>query len=489
MYTSQALIGGSQKQPRGKMLGGSGSLNDMVYARGYPADYELWAAVADDNWSWPNVLEYFKKSEHLSDERILKEPALLANHGLGGPIEVSGLTESTFDVDRFLEAFEELGFKIVKDMTSIDEIGAGRFSHTIKQGRRASSLTCMLNEAATRSNLYVLKSATVASVLIANSTAYGVRVLINNDEFHFYANKEVILSAGTFNTPKILLLSGIGPKEHLEKFKINVVQDLPGVGDNLHDHVMVLNFLEADNGTCYTNEATGYFDIIRYLYNRSGPLGLSNSMGAYLSLNQLRPNVPDFAFYPTCLPVNLGFHNGCTSVLGFNDNICSKLADLNKNRELIIVATVLLKPKSRGKVTLQSTDPLVDPLIFSGTFKNLEDLERFPEVIEKVRSLANTKYFKKKRARYVEIDVKACDGLKEQERVRCKARAVAMSAWHAVGTVAMGSVLDARLRVRGVTRLRVADASIMPTVVRANTNAPVIMIAQQAAAFIQQDYF
>lgn len=489
LHTSQALIGGSQKQPRGKMLGGSGSLNDMVYARGFPADYEHWAAVADHNWNWTNVLQYFKNSEHLSDERILKEPALLENHGRDGPIEVSGLIESTFDVDRFLDAFRELGFKMVKDMTSIEEIGAGRFSHTIKQGRRASSLTGMLNEAAAaRSNLFVLKSATVSSVLIANSAAYGVRVLINNEELHFYANKEVILSAGTFNTPKILMLSGIGPKEHLNNFKINVVQDLAGVGDNLHDHVMVLNFLAADNGTCYTNEATAYMNVIRYLHDRSGPLGLSNSMGAYLSLNQLRPNVPDFAFYPSCLPINVGFHDDCISILGLNDDICSQLTALNENHELIIVATVLLKPMSRGKVRLQSTDPLINPLIYTGTFKNAEDLERFPEVIDRVRSFANTKYFTKKRARYVEIAVKECDGLEGKERVRCVTRATAMSAWHAVGTAAMGSVLDARLRVRGVRRLRVADASVMPTVVRANTNAPVIMIAQQAAAFIQQDH-
>lgn len=487
-YSSQALIGGSQKQPRGKMLGGSGSLNDMVYARGYPADYEHWAAVADDKWNWTNVLEYFKKSEHLSDERILEDPALLANHGLGGPIEVSGLNESTFDIDRFLDAFKELGFKIVKDMTSTDEIGAGRFSHTIKQGRRASSLTGMLNEAATKSNLHVLKNANVASVLIANSTAYGVRVFVNNKELHFYANKEVILSAGTFNTPKILMLSGIGPKEHLQNFNISVVQDLPSVGDNLQDHVMVLNFLAADNGTCYTDEATAYMNVIRYLHDRSGPLALSNSMGAYLSLDSSRPNVPDFAFYPTCMPVNVGFQDKCTSVLGIKDDICSKLAALNKDHELIVVATALLKPKSRGKVRLRSTDHRVNPLIYSGTFENPEDLERFPEALQQVRLFANTTYLRSKRARFVEIDVDECEGLAETELVRCKARATAMAAWHAAGTAALGAALDARLRVRGVARLRVADASAMPAVVRANTNAPVVMIAEQAAAFIRQNH-
>lgn len=492
-YSSQALIGGSQKQPRGKMLGGTGSLNDMVYARGFPADYEEWAAIlADDTWNWTNVLEYFKKSEHLTDERILKEPALLVNHGFDGPIEVSGLTESPFDIDRFLDAFEELGFKIVKDMTSTDEIGAGRFSHTIKQGRRASSLTGMLNEAATRGNLHILKNATVTSVLIANSTAYGVRALINNKELHFYANKEVILSAGTFNTPKILMLSGIGPKEHLQNFNIKVVQDLPGVGDNLHDHVMVLHFLAADNGTCYTDEATGYMDVIRYLHDRSGPLALANSMGAYLSLNRSRPNVPDFAFYPSCMPVNVEFRDQCVSVLGLNEDICSKLGALNEERELIVVAAVLLKPKSRGKVRLRSADPLVYPLIYSGTFENPEDLEGFPEAERWVRAFANTSYFRSKRARFVELDVAGCGGRAGAGRARCWARATALPAWHAAGAAAAGStgsVLDARLRVRRVARLRVADASAMPALVRANTNAPVVMIAQQAATFIQHDYW
>lgn len=487
-YSSQALIDGSQKQPRGKMLGGSGSLNDMVYARGFPVDYEHWAALSDDNWNWTNVLEYFKKSEHLSDERILEVPALLENHGHDGPIEVSGFIESSYDIDRFLDAFKELGFKMVKDMVSVNEIGAGRFSHTIKQGRRASSLTGMLNEAAARTNLHVLKNATVASVLIANKTAYGVRVFKNKQEFHFHANKEIILSAGTFNTPKILFLSGIGPKEHLQEFNINVVHDLPGVGDNLHDHVMVLNYLAADNGTCYSDEATSSMNVIRYLHDRSGPLALSNSMGAYLSLNRLQPNVPDFAFYPSCMPIKAGFDDACTSMLGLNDDICSKLVALNENHELITVATVLLKPKSRGKVRLRSTDPFDNPLIYSGTFGNPKDLEGFPKAIEWVRAFVNTTYFRSKRARYVEFEIEACDGLEEVEKEVCKARAMAMSAWHAVGTAAMGSVLDARLRVRGVARLRVADASVMPAVVRGNTNAPVVMIAEQAATFIQLDH-
>lgn len=486
--SSQALSGGSQHQPRGKMLGGSGSINDMVYARGFPTDYDEWATTLGDQWGWTNVLEYFKKTEHITDERILNDPELLRSHGRGGDIEVTGKIESTFETDRYLDAFKEIGFKVVKDMTSPNGIGAGRFSHTIRDGRRDSSLTGLLNKAAKRNNLRVLTDTFVTKILTINNTAYGVRALINKQEFTFFASKEVIVSAGTFNTPKLLLLSGIGPKEHLDGLGKKVVQDLP-VGENLHDHVMVLNWLAADNGTCYSDQSAFYMNMIQYLYDRTGTLSRTNSMGAYLSLNgSSDPNVPDIAFYPSCIPIDSKFYDGCKNVLGFKDHICSKLNSLNKDHELISIAVVLLKPKSRGKVQLKSTDPLDAPLIFSGTFSDPADLDGFPQAIDTVYALANTSYFMRKNARVVEFDIEGCKDLEGAEEVKCKSRAMATSAWHAVGTAAMGSVVNSHLKVKGVDSLRVVDASVMPKVIRGNTNAPVVMIAEKAADFIKKDY-
>lgn len=486
--SSQALSGGSQHQPRGKMLGGSGSINDMVYARGFPADYDEWATTLGDQWNWTNVLEYFKKTEHITDENILADPELMKSHGRGGEIEVTGKTQSTFDTDRYLEAFKEVGFKIVKDMTSPNGIGAGRFSHTIRDGRRDSSLTGLLNKSSKRNNMRVIKDTLATKILTINNTAYGIKVLIDSKEMTLFASKEVIVSAGTFNTPKLLLLSGIGPKKHLQNVGINVVQDLP-VGENLHDHVMVLNWLAADNGTCYTDEASFYMNMIQYLYDRTGTLSRTDSMGAYLSLNDSSdPNVPDIAFYPSCVPINNEFGSGCKNILGLKDSICSKLDSLNKDHELISVAVVLLKPKSRGKVQLKSTDPLDAPLIFSGTFSDASDLEGFPRALDLVQALANTSYFMRKNARVVEFDIENCKDLEGAELVKCRSRAMAMSAWHAVGTAAMGSVVDARLKVKGVDSLRIVDASVMPKVIRGNTNAPVIMIAEKAADYIKEDY-
>ncbi|CAK1546891.1 unnamed protein product [Leptosia nina] len=484
-FSSQALLNGSQRQPRGKMLGGSGSINDMIYSRGFPADYEEWATVLGEDWSWSNVLEYFKKTEHLTDERFVNDAHLTRLHGFGGEIEVAGISESPRATDKFLDAFKELGFKLVKDMTNPDSIGAGRFSHTIRDGKRDSSATALLNKAKDRDNLYVLKNALVAKILIEQKKAYGIAVSIENKTYHYYAKREVVLSAGTFNSAKLLLLSGIGPKEHLREMHIDVVANLP-VGYNLHDHVMVLNFLAAEEGTCHSEENERYLDIVQYLYDRRGFFRRTSDLAAYISYNRSTPNVPDFALYPTCMGKNSGFYDSCINMLGFKPYICEKVSAANREHEILVVPAVNLKPLSRGRVLLQSTDPLRPPLIYSGTFSDETDLLHYPAALRTARSVADTAYFRSKKARVIDLDIEECKGLRGVEMLRCTAICMATSAWHAVGTVAMGTVLDAKLRVRGIRGLRVADASVIPKVVRGNTNAPVVMIAEKAADFIKR---
>ncbi|KOB65457.1 Ecdysone oxidase, partial [Operophtera brumata] len=482
--SSQGLSGGSQRQPRGKMLGGSGSINNMIYARGFPADYDEWADIAGPDWSWENVLPYFKKTEQMTDQQIVNNEELMKYHGRDGEIEVSGLNNTSEEIERYLEAFREIGFNIVDDMTNPHTIGAGKFSHTIRDGTRDSSLTALLNKSK-RDNIFVLKNTVVTKILLEHTTAVGVKVLTAEYELHFYADKEVIVSAGTFNTPKLLMLSGIGPKEHLNNLGIGVVKDLPAVGGNLHDHVMFLNYIAAENSTCNTSEATQHMDMIKYLYDRSGSLANADSMGALLALKGSTSNTPDFAFYPTCTPQRFQFYEGCVSVIGLDSEICAQLDAENQNNALHSIAVVLLKPKSRGKVRLRSTDPLDDPLIYSGTFDNPDDLDDFPEAVDVINSLAETGYFKNS-AHVVDIKIDICDGLKESEEVKCKARAMATSAWHAVGTASMGQVVDGELRVFGIQGLRVVDASVMAKVTRGNTNAPVVMIAEKAADLIKE---
>ncbi|KPJ18306.1 Glucose dehydrogenase [acceptor], partial [Papilio machaon] len=485
-FSSQALQGGSQGQPRGKMLGGSGSLNDMVYARGFPADYDEWGDIIGEEWTWDKVLPYFKKTEHLTDERIVDDLKLAEYHGFGGEMEVSGKNESTHTTDRLIEAFQELGFHLVKDMTNPKKIGVGRFSHNIKDGQRQSSLTALLNKAGNRKNLFVLKESQVIKVLLENNTAIGVQVVIENEEYHYYANKEVILSSGAFNSPKLMMLSGIGPKKHLEELGIEVIRDL-AVGENLHDHVMVLTYLAADNGTCFSDEQSKYLDAIKYLYDRSGSFARTTDVGVYISLSgSQQPNVPDFAIYPTCSPIGRNFYTGCLNVLRFKKEICEKLHAENMERELITLAVVNLKPKSRGQVRLKSTDYLDPPLIHTGTFSDPRDLEGYPEAMEVAWALVNTSYFQSKNARVIDLDIEECGALEGDSKAKCIARCSAMSAWHSVGTCALGSVLDAQLRVHGVRGLRVADASVMPSIIRGNSNAPVVMIAERAADFIKQ---
>lgn len=485
--TGQALAGGRQLQPRGKMLGGSGSINNMIYARGFPADYDDWAATAGPEWTWDNVLPFFKKTEDMTDQNIIYNEDLMKYHGRDGEIEVSGLKTASKEIEGFLEAFREIGFKIVNDMTNPHEIGAGKFSHTVRDGKRHSSLTALLNKAR-GNNLFVLKNTFVTKILFVNDRAIGVRVMSGDDELDFYVKKEVVISAGTFNTPKLLMLSGIGPKEHLDSLSIDVVKDLPAVGGNLHDHVMFLNYFVAEKGICFESQASHQLEVIKYLYDRSGSLANADSMGALLALNGSEANIPDFAFYPTCTQLGSQFFEGCMSVIGFDRDICAQLDTQNQEHELLSIAVVLLKPKSRGKVRLRSTDPQDEPLIYSGTFENVVDLDGFPEAVDVVHRLAETEYFKQKSAKIVDVKIEGCVGLDGSEEVKCKARAMATSAWHAVGTSAMGAVVDRELRVRGVKALRVVDASVMPQVTRGNTNAPVVMIAEKAAAFIKKAY-
>ncbi|CAG9584305.1 unnamed protein product [Danaus chrysippus] len=485
-YSSQALYDGVQVQPRAKMLGGCGSINDMIYSRGFPADYEEWASMIGEEWGWSNVLEYFKKSERLTDPRILRYPELAELHGRDGEIEVSGSDDAPLNVQKFLEAFREVGFNFVKDMTNPSSIGVGRFSHTIRNGKRDSSLTALLNKAASRPNLFVLKRALVTKIIIRNNTAHGVRVLLeNNTEVQYLANREVIVTAGTFNTPKLLLLSGIGPREQLTDLNIPLVVDLP-VGENLHDHTMVLMYFAAESGTCNIDEKSLYMDTIRYLYDGSGMLSKTSEVGAYISFNTSNKNVPDFAIYPSCMPVNTEFYESCRSVLNLSPHICSKIQEVNKRYEIFTLSVVNLKPNSRGRVQLKSADPLDSPRIYSGTFSDPSDLTYYPDAIRKALSVIKTSYFRSKNAFPLDFSLKKCILLSDDERLKCIAKNTAMTAWHSVGTAPMGTVLDSKLRVKGVSGLRVADASSMPKVIRGNTNSPVVMIAERAADFIKE---
>lgn len=486
-FASQALAGGQQRQPRGRLLGGSGSINDMVYARGYPADYDDWASTMGHLWNWDNVLPYFKKTERMTDKAIVEDPDLMSYHGTEGDIEVTGSKEPTHQTNVFLNAFEEMGFDIVKDMTNPMRIGAGRFSHTVRKGRRDHSVTALLNKAASRPNLFVVKETLVTKILIDNNTAFGVRALKDGEEFTFYANKEVIVSAGTFNTPKLLMLSGIGPRDHLEELGIDLVTDQP-VGGNLQDHIMVFLHMTAKNGTCPSSQPAQNMEVIKYFYDQSGSLAQSDSLGAYFkhSTSQSPWNVPDFAIYPTCVPVASSLYSSCVSIIGLNEEICKSLAKANQNLEIINLALVMLKPASRGNVWLRSTDPLDAPLIYSGTFSAIEDLDLYPEAMEMVLSLANTSYFRSMEAEILQVPLERCRQVTGREYLRCKAFNMATSAWHASGTTA--EVVDGRLRVKGVSQLRVVDASVAPSVPRGNTNAPVVMIAEKAADFIKEDH-
>ncbi|CAG9786428.1 unnamed protein product [Diatraea saccharalis] len=490
--SSKALEGGIQRQPQGRMLGGSGSANDMVYTRGFPHDFHTWADIAGPTWDWDAVLPSFKKTEHLTDPTILNDPVLMAYHSVEGEITVSGSKQTSKDVDTFLNAFNELGFPIVEDMTYPGRFGAGRFLHTIRDGRRDSTATAFISRAGfeNRGNLFVLRNSVVTQILIdSNKTAYGVKVTRDEESFIYYADFEVVLSAGVFNTPKLLMLSGIGPRNHLEEMGIDVVHETP-VGESLHDQTMVLIYLTADVDLCTLPKAERHIEMIKYLYNQTGALSSSDSMGLYMSTDKNSDvTAPDFAIYPVCIPKNVGFRNACPSILNFQKHICDKLGAINEEKELLSFAVVKLNPVSKGNVKLASNDPKDNPSIYSGTFSDPRDYEGYPEAMRTVYSLVNTTVMKQIGARVVDYDLPDCNGLEVEDDnyFKCIAQNVGMSAWRAGGSVSMGAVLTPRLKMKGMHKLRVADASAMPATVRGNVEAPVIMIAERAVSYINEE--
>ncbi|CAH0398115.1 unnamed protein product [Chilo suppressalis] len=492
-HSGTALKGGIQRQPRGRMLGGSASANDMIYTRGFPKDFQKWAEIAGPSWDWDTVLSYYKKTEHLTDEKILNDPVLMAYHSVHGEMVVSGTKHPAKEVEMFLKAFNEVGFDLVNDMTYPGKFGAGRFLHTIREGRRESTATAFINRNRSKSknqgNLFVLRNALATQVLInANKTAYGVKVLRDGKHEHvYYSDFEVVLTAGAFNTPKLLILSGVGPKKQMTDLGIPLVQELP-VGETLHDHAMVLTYIIANGSLCSQSKSEQHMEMIKYLHDQTGALSSSDSMGVYLTLDaSSNSTVPDFGIYPVCIPKNSGFKEACGSILNFRDSVCEKLGAVNKEHELLSFAVVNLDPKSRGKVRLVTKDPLENPIVHSGTFSDPADFEGYHEVLGIVYSLLNTTYLKKKGARVVDLELEECvDKVGDEEIRKCYAKAVGTSAWRSAGTAALGAVLEADLRVRGVGGLRVADASAMPTGVRGNINAPVVMIAERAFDFIKE---
>lgn len=478
-YTEKCHATANYDLVQGKMLGGTSSLNYYLYTRGSPADYDGWAEkLGDDTWTWKNVLPYFIKSEKLIAASVLNSPAK-KYHGTEGNLGVS--EDNRANVFEFFEAVKEMGHDVVTDINEETPLGYSPMLFTIAGTFRQSSALAYLNPAKDRPNLHVMKDTLVTKIVTdENKKAVGILALTKDGKtIKINSKKEVIVSAGALNTAKLLMASGIGPKEHLASLNIEVVADLP-VGENLQDHVAV-NIIDFFGSP--SPPARGYPDP------HHNP---ASAVIGYVALDKSQK-------YPDYGTMNFLVDSGssiseifCASALGFKLEICDDISARGFGKRGVFNQIVHLKPKSRGRVSLRSGDVNDAPLVTPAYFSDESDLDDLVGYVEHFANIYKTSYYKNNKMELSELKFSKCTSggveVGSREYWRCYASCMMTGLRHWSGTSAAGTVLDARLRVRGVSALRVADASVMPDLPRGNTFAPVVMIGEKAADFIKEDY-
>ena len=453
--------------PRGKVLGGSSSTNAMAYVRGNAADYDEWASLGNKGWAFKDVLPYFKKSER-------NEDISNAYHGNNGLLNVTFPKSFQTPLARaFIEACSEIGIPKNNDYNGAKQEGAGLFQFTIKDGRRHSTATAFLKPALRRSNLKVITHAKANSVIIENNKAVGVEYLINKVESKkAYATKEVIVSAGAFQSPQILMLSGIGDAKELQAHGIPVKKELKGVGKNLQDHLIIATSSLASKQVGFNHNLkplNQLFNLMRYQFTHKGPFSCSILEAvAFFAINKSK-NI-NFQFHFTPLHIGNDYQP---------DMYDPKTYPTTDGYSIV---PTLLKPKSRGYVGLKSDNPLDAPLIQPNFLSEHSDLQLLITGVKKALQVMNAEAFKPYRESIIFPVDRSEKGIIEHIKKAVE------TVYHPVGTCKMGkgemAVLNDQLQVYGISNLRVVDASIMPTIVAGNTNAPTVMIAEKAADMI-----
>lgn len=495
-------MGRVNRWPRGKVLGGSSSLSSMLYVRGMAKEFDNLASIGVSGWSYPEVLKYFKRTEDMRDLSILNSPAASVLHARGGPMTLSRFGERELIMDIIEKAGAEMGHPSNFDINGANLAGfATRNQGTIRNGERLNTAKAFLNPVKKRKNLYVIKHAFVSKLQICHKTkrAFAVEYYYRNEKVPRFAHvsKEIILSAGTVGTPKILILSGVGPKNHLEELNIIIEKDL-AVGLNLQDHLMFPGVpITLNTGL----EARTPLDVLdhayEYLTRRTGPLARIGATEVLGYLNVYGDDTPDillqFLFFIANETENLlDFMKG----IGVEEDIYLQYHALNKRSDLLIPLPTLLHPKSRGHIRLKSSDFDDTPIIRTGYLNNLFDLDAMLLAIRTVQSLAMTKPMKLFNASVEFLTFPGCCGLEldSDPYWACAISHLAGTAHNQVGTCRMGScldptsVVDEALKVIGINGLRVADSSIIPKAQSALPLATTIMIGEKVSDMIKTDW-
>lgn len=481
--------------PRGKMMGGSHGINALIYFRGNREDYDNWSALGNPTWDYDSVLEYFKKTEQNLNETYF-EKQNKQWHGDQGEMPVGQYGNDQDSRHVFIEAAKEHGYNLLDDINAEEVLGFTYLQGTVKNGQRFSTAKSLLVPAKDRKNLHIIKHAHVTKVTIdKHNTATGVEFTYKNaHKLSVTAKKEVILSAGAVSSPHLLMLSGIGPKEHLEKFKIPVIKDLP-VGKNLQDHVISPIYFQFHKSTAQPETITDTLDsIYNYAIHKKGNLAGIGSINLAGLIN-----TENHTGYPDIEIQCFDFKRGSFSleknlrINGYTENVIKAIIDANVDGEINDVYVELLRPESSGEILLNSANPFDKPKIIPNYFEHDADSKTLIRGIQFVTNLLNTNTFKKHEAELVHIPFDDCDKLeyRSDDYWNCYLSHMATTVYHPVGTTKMGpdsdkeAVVDSKLRVKGIKGLRVIDASIMPKMVSANTNAAVIMIGEKGSDFIK----
>ena len=451
-------------QPRGKVLGGSSSINAMVYARGQRLDYDDWLAQGNAGWGYEDVLPYFKRAEH-------NERGADAFHGVGGPLNVTDLRSPNRFGELFLRAAEQAGFRRNADFNGVEQGGVGAFQVTHRNGERFSAAKAYLTPNLARPNLKVMTGVHVTRLVLEGKRAVGLEYRQGGQTQTLGARREVLLSAGALQSPQLLLLSGIGPGAELQRLGVAVVHDLPGVGQHLHDHVDVVQVVNAPHlkdlfGLSLTGAMNTLKGILEWRARRSGMLTTNFAEAGGFIKSTPDEDRPDLQLH---FVVGKLIDHGRKVVFGhgYSCHVC------------------LLRPRSRGALRLASPDPLAPPLIDPNFLADADDLARMVRGFKLMRNILAQPALAEQRG----TELPASAHARTDAQIEAFIRNHADTIYHPVGSCRMGpgprDVVDAQLRVHGMQGLRVVDASIMPSIVSGNTNAPTIMIAEKAADMIR----
>jgi choline dehydrogenase len=469
MYRTEpdpGLNGRALNWPRGKTLGGSSSINGLLYVRGQPQDYDHWRQLGNTGWSWQDVLPYFKRAECWEGgENELR--------GGSGPLTVSRSNRSWPIVDAWVEAAQAAGFPYNDDYNAQDQYGVGYFQLTARKGLRCSSAKAYLKPIRNRKNLHVITNVLTSRVLFDGKRAIGIEGIRDGERVEIKARNEVILSAGAIGSPQILMLSGVGPGDQLGTHGIGVVHASAGVGKNLQDHLQARPVYKCSVPSINTR-TRGLFNqakiALEYAAKQSGPMTMAASLGTGYLKTRDELETPDIQFHIQPFSAD----NPTTGTHEFDAFTASVLQ---------------LRPESAGEIRLKSAEPREYPEIHPNYLATALDQETIVEGIRVARRICRHGPVKdiitEEHAPGCAISDDDYDGLLNW------ARDTATTIYHPTGTCKMGNdamaVVDERLKVRGVSHLRVADCSIMPQIVSGNTNAPAIMIGEKASDMILED--